>query len=76
MSAIKLISYFLSHPVAFGFVASSAPDITLNPANKKTDQSLSDFHTVIDAAVLATLDRYTAAYFHTTTTLVDTIASL
>ena len=40
MSTFKLINYFSSHPEAFGFQASSPPDnITLNAANKKTDQS-------------------------------------
>ena len=38
MSASKLIHYLCSHPVAFGFWASSPADnITLNPTNKKTD---------------------------------------
>ena len=41
MSAFKLIHYFSSHPAAFGFRASTPPDnITLNSANRKTDQSL------------------------------------
>ena len=44
MSASKLISYFSSHPAAFGFWASTPPDnISLNSANRKADQSLSDF---------------------------------
>ena len=43
MSASKLIHYFSSHPAAFGFWASIPPDnISLNFANRKVDQSLSD----------------------------------
>ena len=39
MLAFKLINYFSSYPAVFGFWASSPPDnITLIPANKKTDQ--------------------------------------
>ena len=39
---------FCSHPVAFGLWFSSPPDnITLNPANRKADQSLSEFQTGI-----------------------------
>ena len=41
MSTSKLIHYFSSHPEAFGFKASSPPDITLNLAKKKTSQSFS-----------------------------------
>ena len=38
MLGSKLICYFSSHPAAFVFQASSPPDnITLNPANEKTD---------------------------------------
>ena len=48
MSASELIHYFSTHPAAFGFQASSLPDnITLNPANKKTNQGHSDFKTGI-----------------------------
>ena len=49
--------YFTSHPVAFGFWASSPPD-SLSPesANKKTDQSLSAFQTDIGAAAHTTFD--------------------
>ena len=45
MSVSILLHYFLSHPAAFGFRASSTNDIILNPAYKKTDQSISNFHT-------------------------------
>ena len=42
MSASKLIVHFSSYPAALGFQSSSPPDnITLNPANRKTDLSLS-----------------------------------
>ena len=44
ISTSKLICYFSSHPVAFGFQASTPPDnISLNSAYRKNDQSLSDF---------------------------------
>ena len=57
MSASKLIHYFSSHPPAFGFWASTPPDnISLNSANRKADQSLSDFQTGVGATALATLD--------------------
>ena len=57
MSASKLIHYFYSHPAAFGFWASTPPDsISLNSANRKVDQSLSDFQTGLGAAAHATLD--------------------
>ena len=57
MLASKLIHYFSSHPAAFGFGASTPPDnITLNSANRKADQSLSDFQTGVGAAAHATLD--------------------
>ena len=53
MSASKLIHYFSSHPAAFGFWASTPPDnITLNSANRKADQSLSDFQTGFGATAL------------------------
>ena len=52
------------------------PDnITLNPANKRIDQSLSDFQTGIIAAAPATLDTE-QLISHTRTAVVDTIASL
>ena len=57
MSASKLIHYFSSHPAAFGFQASTPPDnISLNSANRKVDQFLSDFQTDVVAAAHATLD--------------------
>ena len=57
MSASKLICYFSSHPTAFGFWSSTPPDkITLTPANRKADQSLSEFWSGIGAAAHATLD--------------------
>ena len=43
MSASKLICYFSSHPAAFGFQACTPLDnITMNSANRKADQSLSE----------------------------------
>ena len=57
MSVSKLIHYFSSHPAAFGFWASTPPDnISLNSANRKVDQSLSDFQTGLGATAHATLD--------------------
>ena len=57
MSASKLIHYFSSHPAAFGFWASTPPDnISLNSANRKADQSLSDVQTGIGSTAHATLD--------------------
>ena len=57
MSASKLICYFSSHPAAFGFQASTPPDnISLNSADRKVDQSLSDFQTGLGATAHATLD--------------------
>ena len=56
MSASKLVHYFSSHPAAFGFQASTPPDnISLNSANRKADQSLSDFQTGVGTAAHATL---------------------
>ena len=50
MSASKLIHYFSSHPAAFGFWACTPPDnISLNSANRKVDQSLSEFQTRLGA---------------------------
>ena len=72
----KLIHYFPSHPVAFGLQASTSPDkITLNTANKKTDQSPSNFQTGIGAAAHATLSTE-QLFSHTRATLVDAVASL
>ena len=46
ISASKLLHYFSSHPAAFGFRAfSPLENISLNTANKKMDQILSDFKT-------------------------------
>ena len=57
MSTSKLIHYFSSHPAAFGSWASTPPDnISLNSANRKVDQSLSDFQTGLGATAHATLD--------------------
>ena len=57
MSTSKLIHYFSSHPAAFGFRASTPPDnISLKSANRKVDQSLSDFQTGLGATAHATLD--------------------
>ena len=76
MSASKLICYFSSHPAAFGFWASTPPDnITLNSANRKADQSLSDFQTGIGATAHTTLDTE-LPISHLQVTLVDTLSSL
>ena len=76
MSASKLIHYFSSHPAAFGFWASTPPDnISLNSANRKVDQSLSDFQTGIGAAAHATLDTQ-QLISHLQVSLVDTLSSL
>ena len=57
MFASKLIHYFSNHPSAFGFQSSAPPDnFTLNPANRKADQNLSEFWTAIGAAAHATLN--------------------
>ena len=76
MSASKLIHYFSSHPAAFGFSASTQPDnISLNSANRKVDQSLSDFQTGTGAAAQATLDTE-QLISHLQAALVDTLSSL
>ena len=76
MSASKLIHYFSSHPAAFGFQASTPPDdISLNSANRKVDQSLSDFQTGLGAAAHATLDTE-QLISHLQVALVDTFSSL
>ena len=76
MSASKLIHYFSSHLAAFGFMASTPPDnITLNSANRKPDQSLSDFQTSVGAAAHATLDTE-QLISHLQVALVDTLSSL
>ena len=52
----KLIHYLSNHLAAFGFKVSSLPNnIVLNAANKKTDQSLSDFQTCMGATAHANL---------------------
>ena len=76
MSASKLIHYFSSDPEAFGFWASTPPDnITLTSANRKVDQSLSDFQTGVGAAAHATLDME-QLISHLQLALVDTLSSL
>ena len=76
MSASKLIHYFSSHPAAFGFWASTPTDnITLNSANRKADQSLSDFQTGLGATAHATLDTE-QLISHLWVALVDTLSSL
>ena len=76
MSASKLIHYFSSHPAAFGFWASTPPDnISLNSANRKVDQSLSDFQTGLGATAHATLDTEQLIYC-LQVALVDTLSSL
>ena len=76
MSASKLICYFSSHPTAFGFWASTPPDnITLNSANRKADQSLSDFQTHFGVAAHATLDMVHLISC-LLVTLVDTLSAL
>ena len=76
MSASKLIHYFSSHPAAFGFWASTPPDnISLNSANRKADQSLSDFQTGLGATAHATLDTE-QLICHLQVALVDTLSSL
>ena len=76
MSTSKLIHYFSSHPAAFGFWACTPPDnITLNSANRKVDQSLSDFQTGIGAAADVTLDTE-QLISHLQDALVDTLSSL
>ena len=76
MSASKLIHYFSSHPTAFGFWASNPPDnISLNSANRRADQSLSDFQTGIGATAHATLDTK-QLISHLQVALVDAHSSL
>ena len=76
MPASKLICYFSSHPTSFGFWASTPPDnISLNSANRKVDQSLSDFQTGLGAAAHATLDTE-QLISHLQVALVDTLSSL
>ena len=76
MSASKLICYFSSHPAAFAFWASTTPDnISLNSANQKVDQSLSDFQTGLGATAHATLDTE-QLISHLQVALVDTFSSM
>ena len=76
MSASKLVHYFSSHPAAFGFQASTPADnISLNSANMKADQSLSDFHTSVGATAHATLVTE-QLISHLQVALVDTLSSL
>ena len=76
MLASKLIHYFSSHPAAFGFQASTPPvNISENSANRKADQSLSDFQTGVGAAAHATLDTE-QLISHLWVALVDTPSSL
>ena len=76
MSASKFIHYFSNHPAAFGFWASTLPDnISLNSANRKVDQSLSDFQTGLGAAAHATLNTE-QLISHLQVALVDTLSSL
>ena len=76
MSASKLICYFSSHPAAIGFQASTPTDnISLNSANRKVDQSLSDFQTGLGAAAHATLD-IEQLISHLQVALFDTLSSL
>ena len=73
MSTSKLICYFSSHP---GFWASTPPDnISLNSANRKVDQSLSDFQSGLGATAHATLDTEQLIYC-LQVALVDTLSSL
>ena len=76
MSSCKMIHYFSSHHVTFGFWASSQLDnIILHASNKKADQSLSDFETGNCPAAHATLDKE-QLIFLIKTALVDTVTSL
>ena len=76
MSASKLIHYFSNHPAAFGFQASTQPDnITLNSANRKADQSLSDFQSGVGATAHPTVDME-QLISHLRVALVDTLSSL
>ena len=76
MSASKLICYFSNHPAAFGFQVSTPPDnITLNFANRKADQSLTDFQTGVGATAHAALDKEQLVS-HVRVALVDTLFSL
>ena len=74
MAASKLIHYFSSNPADFGFQASTPSDnISLNSANRKADQSLSDFQTAVGATAHATLDTE-QLFSHLWVALVDTLS--
>ena len=74
MPASKLICYFPSHPTAFGFQSARPPDnIIMSSANRKADQSLSEFQTGIGAH--ATLNMHQLISHHRVA-IVDTISSL
>ena len=76
MSTSKLICYFSSHPADFGSRASTPPDnISLNSANRKVDQSLSDFQTGLGATAHAILDTE-QLISPLQVALVDTLSSL
>ena len=76
MSASKLIHNVCSHPAAFGFWASTPPDnITVNSANRKADQSLSDFQAGVSATAYATLDME-QLISHLRVALADTLSLL
>ena len=76
MSASKLIHYFSSHPAAFGFhVFTPLDNITLNSANRKANQSHSDFQTGVGATAHATLDTEQLTS-HFRVALVDTLSLL
>ena len=76
MSVPKLICYFSSHSAAFRFWASTPLDnITLTSANRKADQSLTDFQTGVGAAAHATLDTEQLISHHWVA-LGDTLSSL
>ena len=65
MSASELICCFFSHSVAFEFWDSTPQDnITLNPDDKKTDQSLSDFQTGIATTTHATSETDCICWYH------------
>ena len=76
MSASKLIHCFSSHPPAFEFQASTPPDnISLNSANGKADQPLTDFQTGVGATAHATLDTEQLT-FYLQVALVHTLSPL
>ena len=57
LSLATKIHYFSSHPAGFGFWASTQLDnISLNSANRKADQSLSEFQTGVGDTAHATFD--------------------